>query len=171
MKFMIFTLFVFFTANQVQAKVVELDQKNINVGWMTQAHEQLGSMELTVVRTDKTPKKVNLEIGLYMFELFCRFPGYPIDGNGNFTNCYAYDWYWAPQSEVIRLNFKKAKRLSAGEAEVFQLKIKQLSTKSLKLNFEVDTFDSTRNYEIYFNPKYDPRWFFGRPRLKFVAGE
>ncbi|MBL7664715.1 MAG: hypothetical protein JNM93_06245 [Bacteriovoracaceae bacterium] len=173
MRFLFFTLAAL-TCFNLYADVVMLEKKNIHIGSLNQSVGQPGTLELIVVRNSKTPEKVNLQFGISIFSIACeRYPESDIyyhHRTGEMRerpSCHSYKEKWEQVPDTIQLNFKKAKKLEPGVSEVFSLRLKQKDSKSVKISAEVDTFDSSADYEVMFNSTYQPS-FMVKPKLKFL---
>lgn len=146
----------------LKAREVNLNSPEIALGKLKQVEGERAKEVLTLFRTHKTPKRVNLSFGFQSTEVVCtksekkcidypkRYVCHTMFGDAR--DCYYKKAYrvcediclsskfvHSNKEDKFQLKFKNVAPLSPGEKEVYELEIKQksLSSGSVKERFEI----------------------------------
>ncbi len=159
-------------------RVVELGHENINIGTLNQERGNGAMSTINVVRTAATPKVVELAYNFQEGQYVCTQwrdrvvyePGYyrtvcNTDRYGRsycrriyvggyyrtVTECVRRDYRLFNSSRVLKLNFKKAADLNAGEREVFAIDFAQRGLDSGKFDYNASAVESATDYKIKYS--------------------
>jgi len=181
MKLLLIALFLL-TSTTTFARSVTLHSEKINLGILEQETSLPALEEITVKRTAKTPKKVELKFEYVYRAKVCQewedrvivIPGNVIctpDGcytTAPETRVERFCVYWENEllqnSKKVKLNFSKATKLSSDQKESFLVVIEQQSLDKKKVKLAGQTLDAQSDYTIKFSDT-----LFTRPTLKFIA--
>lgn len=160
-----------------QSRQFELTSEKLVLGELSQTRGASAHETIEVTRTEDSPEKVTLQFSVEELTNVCSLwdyrdvwvPGYRdvvchTDRFGN-THCrtifhpgyYRSERFCAQYRSVpmkaykeIRLNFKKAKELTAGEQEVFGVTLSQKGSYTAKIEASARALDTESKYEIKF---------------------
>tara|TARA_R110002049_G_scaffold302886_2_gene496406 strand:+ start:1303 stop:1881 length:579 start_codon:yes stop_codon:yes gene_type:complete len=159
-------------------RVIELSSKKVIVGTLAQDRGAAAQATLEVVRTTETPDLVELVFNFKQGDYVCTEyrtrtvfePGYyrvvcSVDRYGRqycrriytggyyrtYEECVRNEYRLFDDSRVLKLNFKKAAELNAGERETFTVNFSQRGIDSSRFNYSATTTDSRSAYEIKFS--------------------
>lgn len=159
-------------------QVVELNSKTVTLGALSQDRGAAAQATINVVRTTETPDLVELVFNFKEGEYVCTEwrdrvvyePGYyrvvcNTDRYGRqycrriytggyyrtYSECVRREYRLFNEARVLKLNFKKAESLRAGERETFSLNFAQRGLDSGKFDYTARTVDTVGDYEIKYS--------------------
>lgn len=168
---LVLTLLILIAAS-IEAREVILNQDEIRLGKLEQSFDGKSLETLTLLRTKKTPKKVELnflvetqkeECVAYRKECtylpatpFCDVQTLDRIGRcGTHTPrtscdrvCVRKEWVATPKATSHTLKFKNAAQLQSEEREVFEIRLSQKNKKRKKVEVEIFTVESERPYSF-----------------------
>lgn len=193
MKTLIIAAFAILSATAFGSNALELNSKEINYGPLRQATRTAALDRVEIIRTSKTPKKVDVSYSVKESEQVCTDYRYEdvwhpgsydrvcrtvTDGQGRtrtvcrnvwrpgyYTTerrCIKWDTVMVTRNKDIRLNFKKAARLSSNQREVFMIEFRQNRVSSDNVTLSGEVVEANRGYSIKFET-------FLKNSLKFEA--
>ncbi|MFT6070253.1 MAG: hypothetical protein ACJAT2_001752 [Bacteriovoracaceae bacterium] len=193
MKTLIIAAFAILSAAAFGGDALELNSSDVNYGPLQQATRSAALDRVEVIRTKKTPKKVDISYSVKESEQVCTDYRYEdvwhpgsydhvcrtvTDGRGRtrtvcrnvwrpgyYTTerrCIKWDTVMVTRNKDIRLNFKKAARLSGEQREVFMIEFRQDRVSSDNVTLSGEVVEANRGYSITFET-------FLKNSLKFEA--
>lgn len=163
-----------FSADQV----VELNSKKVLIGALSQDRGAAAAASMEVVRTTETPDVVELVFNFKEGEYVCTQyvnrtvyePGYytvvcSTDRHGRqycrqvyvggyyrtVSECVRREYRLFDTARSLKLNFKKAAELRAGERETFKIDFAQRGLSSHKFNYAAKSLDTVTDYKIKYS--------------------
>ncbi|PIP89832.1 MAG: hypothetical protein COW01_07645 [Bdellovibrionales bacterium CG12_big_fil_rev_8_21_14_0_65_38_15] len=159
-------------------RVIELGSKKVIVGQLAQDRGAAAQATLEVVRTTATPDLVELVFNFKQGDYVCTEyrtrtvfePGYyrvvcSTDRQGRqycrriytggyyrtYQECVRNEYRLFDDARVLKLNFKKAAQLNAGERETFTIDFSQRGIDSSRFNYSATSRDAAASYDIKFS--------------------
>ncbi len=159
-------------------RVIELSSKKVIVGALAQDRGAAAQASIEVVRTTETPDLVELAFNFKQGDYVCTEyrtrtvfePGYyrvvcSVDRNGRqfcrriytggyyrtYEECVRNEYRLFDDARILKLNFKKAAELNAGERETFTINFSQRGIDSSRFNYSAESSDTRASYDIKFS--------------------
>ena len=159
-------------------QVVELNSKKVMLGALSQDRGAAANASIQVVRTTETPDVVELVFNFKEGDYVCTEyrnrtvyePGYytvvcNTDRHGRqfcrrvyvggyyrtYSECVRREYRLFDTARVLKLNFKKATELRAGERETFKIDFAQRGLESHKFNYSAEGVDTINDYNVKYS--------------------
>ncbi|MFK7824905.1 MAG: hypothetical protein AB8G05_12155 [Oligoflexales bacterium] len=169
------------------AREINLNSDKIDLGEILQSDHETAKESITIIRDSSTPKVVLLTFSFIYKNRVCseykqeeiRIPGYEVCSGGEGNDCHwvsdrveyrdycvNYDTLDEPETQKIKLRFRKAAKLKNDQTEIFHIVFEQKKNNSKSINISGKAIKASHPYQI---KKVDS--IFRRDGLDFRIGK